>query len=341
MLVLVTTVLQDARQIRWIFRAWVLAAAAAATLGLIQFARKFEEAHQAHQPFYDYYVANRMTGFTNHWMTFSAEMMIALLVTTAMILYGSERRWKTYLVGAALLITGALAGAWTRSMWLGAFCGGVYLIWFRRPWALLALPPVLAMLLWGNPFELRERVLSSFAPHGAMDSNAHRAELREIGWNMIKAHPWLGIGPEQVSRQFQNYLPATESRPHPGEYYGHLENDYIQYAAERGVPTMLALMWMIGWVLRDFVLALRRLPAGREERWILHAAVAAIIAVLVSGWDSWNLNNSPVLAMFLAVLGSGYVVVRQSERFPVAARSLRPNSRESTALHSGTVKLFL
>lgn len=93
---------------------------------------------------------------------------------------------------------------------------------------------------------------------------------------MIKAHPWLGIGPEQVSQQFQNYLPATESRPHPGEYYGHLENDYIQYAAERGVPTMLALMWMIGWALRDFELALRRLPAGREERLILHAAVAAI-----------------------------------------------------------------
>jgi hypothetical protein len=66
---------------------------------------------------------------------------------------------------------------------------------------------------------------------------------------------------------------------------------------------MLALIWMIGWALRDFVLAIRRLPPGRQERWILHASVATIIAVLLSGWDSWNLNNSPVLAMFLAVLG--------------------------------------
>jgi O-antigen ligase len=240
-------------------------------------------------------------------------MMIALLVTVAIIFFGTEGRRTTWLVGAALLIAGALVDAWTRSMWLGAFCGGLYLVWSRRPWALLAVFPLFAALLLGNPFELRERVLSSFAPHGAVDSNSHRAELRAIGWEMIKAHPWLGIGPEQVSRQFKSYLPPGAASPRPGEYYGHLENDYIQYAAERGIPTMLALMWMIGWALRYFLHALRRLPAGREERWILHAAVAAIIAVLVSGWDSWNLNNSAVLAMFLAVLGSGYVAVRQSE----------------------------
>jgi O-antigen ligase len=146
-----------------------------------------------------------------------------------------------------------------------------------------------------------------------MDSDVHKAELREIGWEMIKAHPWLGVGPEQVSRQFQNYLPPGETSPHPGEYYGHLENNYIQYAAERGVPTMLALMWMIGWALRDFVMAIRRLPPGRQEGWILHAGVATIIAVLVSGWGSWNLNNSAVLAMFLTVLGSGYFAIRHAD----------------------------
>jgi O-antigen ligase len=286
----------------------------AAAWSLIQFARKLQEAHQAHQPFYDYYVVSRITGFTNHWMTFGGEMMIILLVAAAMILYDPHRRWTPYLIGSALLITVALLLTWTRSMWLGAFLGGAYLIWFGKPWALLALPLAMALLLWANPFELRDRVLSSYAPHGAVDSNWHRVELREIGWNMIKAHPWLGVGPEQVSRQFQNYLPSGETRPLPGEYYGHLENDYIQYAAERGVPTMLALMWMIAWALRDFVAALRRLPAScpasRDTRWILHAAVAVIIAMLVSGWDSWNLNNSAVLAMFLAVLGSACVALR-------------------------------
>jgi O-antigen ligase len=102
-------------------------------------------------------------------------------------------------------------------------------------------------------------------------------------------------------------------QPQASQYYGHLENDYVQYAAERGVPTMLALLWMIGWAILDFAHALRRLPPDAEERWVLHAAIAVIVGVLVSGFYSWNLNNSEVLAMFLAVMGCGYVAVWQAE----------------------------
>jgi hypothetical protein len=66
---------------------------------------------------------------------------------------------------------------------------------------------------------------------------------------------------------------------------------------------------MIGWALFDFARALRRLPSDAEERWVLEAAIAVIVSVLVSGWYSWNLNNSEVLAMFLAVVGCGYVAM--------------------------------
>jgi len=69
---------------------------------------------------------------------------------------------------------------------------------------------------------------------------------------------------------------------------------------------------MIGWALLDFVGALRRLPPNAAERWILHGAVAVTIAVLISGFYSWNLNNSEVLGMYLAVLGCGYVAVWQA-----------------------------
>jgi O-antigen ligase len=195
-------------------------------------------------------------------------------------------------------------------MWLGAFCGGVYLLWCWKPWTLLVLPALIALLLLVNPFRLRERALSAVSPHGGQtDSNQHRADLRRIGWEMVKAHPWLGVGPEQVSRQYRNYIRPDMPRPGASEYYGHLENDYLQYAAERGVPTALALFWMIGWALLDFVRAVRRLPAAAPQRWILHAAVAVTIGVLVSGFYSWNLNNSEVLGMFLAILGCGYVTV--------------------------------
>jgi putative inorganic carbon (HCO3(-)) transporter len=88
----------------------------------------------------------------------------------------------------------------------------------------------------------------------------------------------------------------------------------VHYAAERGVPTMLALMWMLGRALFDFVRALRRSPIGAEERWVLHGALAVTIAILTSGFFELNLGDSEVLSMFLAVIGCGYVAAAQGDQ---------------------------
>lgn len=309
MLFLVTSTFQNVRQIRRVAMVWTLAATVAAFWGLWQFVRRYQAAKAQHRDFYNFYVSDRITGFAGHWMTLGAELMIALLVIGAIVLLSKDRRWILWLAAAALPVGVALEATWTRSMWLGAFCGVLYLLWIWRRWAVLAAPCILALLLVVNPFGFRERASSAISPTGKRDSNDHRDELRKIGIRMVEAHPWLGVGPEQVRRESPNYLPEGERAPLPGEYYGHLENDYLQYAAERGVPTMLALMWMIGWALFDFIRTLRALPEHAEERWVLHASIAVTLAMLISGFYSWNLNASSVLAMFLAVLGCGYTIV--------------------------------
>ncbi len=314
MLFLVTTAVRSVREIRWVAIGWTLAAALSSLWAVKQFYEKYRAAEVAHQNFYTSYVDARITGFMGHWMTLSGELMMVLLVIGAMVFFTRDRAGVAWLIAAALPVSAALGLTWTRSMWLGTLCGAVYLIWFWKKWALAAVPVLIAGLLIANPLDIRERAISALTPHGGQtDSNAHRAELRRIGWEMIKAHPWLGVGPEQVSRTYQNYIRPDMPKPQASQYYGHLENDYVQYAAERGVPTMLALVWMIGWALFDFARALRRLPADAEERWVLHAAIAVTIGVLVSGFYSWNLNNSEVLALFLAVMGCGYVAVWQAE----------------------------
>ncbi len=314
MLFLVTTAIRTLREVRGLMIGWALAAALSSMWGIKQFFYKYRAAEIAHQNFYSAYVDARITGFMGHWMTLSAELMMALLVIGALVFFARDRSWSPWLIVAALPVSAALGLTWTRSMWLGTLCGGVYLIWFWKKWALAAVPVAIAGLLIANPLDIRERAMSALSPHeGTTDSNGHRAELRRIGWEMIKAHPWAGVGPEQVWRQYQNYIRPDMPKPQASQYYGHLENDYVQYAAERGVPTALALLWMIGWAIFDFARALRRLPADAEERWVLHAAIAAIMSVLVSGFYSWNLNNSEVLAMFLAVMGCGYVALWQAE----------------------------
>jgi putative inorganic carbon (hco3(-)) transporter len=331
MLFLVTSAVRTVREIRWVALGWVLAATLSSAWAMKQFFEKYRAAELAQRNFYTSYVDSRITGFMGHWMTLSAELMMTLLVIAAVVFFAKARSGVGWLVAAAVPVAAALGLTWTRSMWLGTLCGGVYLIWIWKKWALAAMPVVIAALLIANPFDIRERALSAVSPHeGQTDSNSHRAELRRIGWEMIKAHPWLGVGPEQVSRQYRDYIRPDMPQPKASEYYGHLENDYLQYAAERGVPTLLALLWMIGWALYDFARALRRLPSDAEERWVLHAAIAVIASVLVSGFFSWNLNNSEVLAMFLGVMGCGYVAVWQARtrEKPAGAGTAAPFARQ-------------
>jgi O-antigen ligase len=324
MLFLVYALFRTIAQVRLLVIAWIAGASLSALWSFVQLAHKYRAAQAAHQTFYYAYIDSRITGFMGHWMTFSGHMMITLMLLGALYFFspdtvGSARgsgHLSMWLMAAGLVISAALIAAFTRSMWLGAMTGGVYLIWMWRRWMVLVMPVGIALVLWINPFAVRERALSVFQPHGDTDSNEHRVVTRKIGWEMIKAHPWLGLGPEEVGKQYKNYIPASVKLPLPTGYYGHLHNIYIHYAAERGVPAMLALMWMLGQALFDFIRGLRALPGGwrrrSEKGWVLHGVVAAMLAVLASGWYELNLGDSEVLGMVLAVIACGYVALEDS-----------------------------
>jgi hypothetical protein len=167
MLFLVTSAFETVRQIRWVALGWALAAALSSLWALGQFLQRYRAAERAHQDFYSFYVDARITGFMGHWMTLGGELMIALLLIGALVFFATDRTWTGWLIAAALPVAAALAATWTRSMWLGAFCGGVYLIWYWKPWTLLALPVLIALDAAGESVQpARARALGCFAPPG-------------------------------------------------------------------------------------------------------------------------------------------------------------------------------
>ena len=57
---------------------------------------------------------------------------------------------------------------------------------------------------------------------------------------------------------------------------------FRKYAAERGIPALLILMWMMGMILHDFWYGLRTLPPGRDDRrFLLHGGFAIVLAALI------------------------------------------------------------
>ena len=309
-LLVVFSTLRDMRTIRWLFLSWAGAGTITALRGLVQFGQKVQEAHAQGRGFYEYYIAERITGFTSHWMTFGGQEMFALLMTTAFLFFAGLARKRAWLwLLCAFIMATALLLGFTRSIWLASAAAGIYLIWFWKRALALALPVVLLLIAFLSPASIRERFTSMLKP-GKLDSNQHRIVTWRTGLEMIRAHPWFGLGPEEIKLQFDRYVPPDIPRPLPDGFYGHLHNIYLQYAAERGIPTMLLMLWMLGQILWDCLRRLWRLPPGRGDlKFVLHGAVAVVVATMIAGIFEYNLGDSEVLTMFLVVVGCAYAAI--------------------------------
>lgn len=309
-LICVANTFRKVKQVRWLLLAVIAVSIASGAWGLEQYWRKWTYARAHGLNFSITYIVDRITGFMSHWMTFSGHMMIALLALVAFLFFAAiSRKELWWIAPAGLVISAALILAQTRAMWIGAAVGLIYLVWQRDKRLIITLPVLAGVLYVASPENVQQRMVSIVHERGKVDSNSHRKATWAIGWEIVKAHPITGIGPQMVKYRYNDWVPAW-LRPLPEGYYEHLHNIYFQTAAERGVPTLLMLLWMIAWIMRDAWRGLKALAAGPgDERFALNAILAIMISILVSGLLENNLGDSEVLMVFLGISQCVYAVI--------------------------------
>jgi O-antigen ligase len=318
MLLIVYSSVRTVSEAKWLVLAWIGVGTITAGRGLFQFAADVAGARAAHADFYHFYIADRIRGFMSHWMTFSGQELYILLLVAAFLLFAPDiRKWRWLWVPCALVVGVSLVLSDTRIVWIAAIVTGFYLLWEWRKWAAMAMPVLLTLGFLAAPAAIQERVRSLTHPNGATDSNGQRIIVWSTGWQMIKAHPITGVGPEEIRKPavFYAYLPADIRRPLPDGDYQHLHSIYIHYAAECGVPAAIFLTAALLMALVDFRRALKTLPPGRSDRrFLLQAAMASVIGTMVVGVAEKNLGDTEVLTMFLAIMCLGYLAAALSDR---------------------------
>jgi O-antigen ligase len=313
MLLIVYSGIRTFAEAKWLLLAWIVVGTVTAGRGLLQFAADVQGARAANSDFYHFYVADRIRGFMSHWMTFSGQELFALLLAASFLLFAPDLKKRLWLSVPCVGVIGlALILSQTRSIWIAAVVAGFYLLWEWNRRAALAMPVVLVLGLLAAPAAVQQRVRSIYDPNTQTDSNQHRIVCWRTGWQMIKAHPVFGVGPEEISKRelFDSYVPADIHWPLPEGWYGHLHNIYIHYAAERGIPASLLITAALLMAVYDFRGALSKLAKERSDaRMFLEAAIACVIGTMVSGVFELNLGDSEVLTMFLAIMCLGYLAV--------------------------------
>jgi O-antigen ligase len=192
----------------------------------------------------------------------------------------------------------------TRGVWLGCFMATVYLVARWKLRVLWALPVLLGVAYFSSPSLVRQRVTLAF--HPSQDpALSIRLEMWHAALRMMRAHPWLGVGPNNIDQVYALYLPP--GKPQVVGYHSHLHNNFLEFGAERGLPCLAAWVWLmaaLGWH------AGRIRRKLREGRWVADAAFAGWLALLVEGCFEFNFGTSPVLMVFLFVVAAPFVAER-------------------------------
>ncbi len=196
----------------------------------------------------------------------------------------------------------------TRGVWLGCVLATLYIVAKWKPRMLWAIPVLLAVAYLAAPSLIRHRVSLAFHPRED-PALAIRLEMWGAGLRMVREHPWVGVGPGNIPLVYAQYLPPGTT-PMVG-YHDHLHDNFLQLAAERGLPCLAAWLWFmlaLGWQ----ILRIRRRLSS--QRWVADAALAAWLAFLAEGFFEFNFGTSPVLMVFLFVMSTPFVAGQLESR---------------------------
>jgi O-antigen ligase len=255
----------------------------------------------------------RIRGPFSHYMTFSGVLLICdvLLVTQMVCGRAARSAWRWV---ALALINTALVGTLTRGAWVAV--GGTVVtllaVYGRRarrearpysPWRVWRAAAIFAFALLAvllvAPSSVLRRATSILDLRDP--SNYDRLCMLDAGLHMIAERPLVGLGPDMVDHRYEIYRQPTA----PRYWVPHLHDSFLEMAAERGLPSLGAYLWMM---IAGVQLALRRyrdeggLAGPRAELYL--GSVLALLAFNLAGLFENNWGDAEVkrLALFALMI---------------------------------------
>lgn len=314
-ILLAVNLVASTRHLVLLYKALFLEAAVAGLVGAAQFLQQYHAVHLAHpNQVYFYMTVTRISGFMGHWMNFGGQQMLVFGTALAFLMLGPSQVNRAararpvwfWWIAAAIIATSIVLN-FTRGVWLGCFVAILYLVsrWKAR-W-LWALPVLLAVGYFASPHLLRKRIQEGLHP-SADPALTMRFEIWRAGLRMVRRHPLVGVGPDNIPEVYLLYL-ARGEQPERG-YHDHMHDDFLQFAAERGLPCLVAWVWLM---LALFWYSLRirsRLRLAGLPTWPVDGALAAWLGFMAEGFFEYNFGTSPVLMVFLFVVSTPFILER-------------------------------
>lgn len=248
----------------------------------------------------------RVRGTMDSYMTFAGLLMLVDLMAVAQLLFRTHRRQILWTVPALLIITAALLMTQTRSAWCGLIAGCCVIFGLYKKVFVLALPLGAVVILLLVPQTIKIRALS------ILDRREITAQERLSMWSsglrIIREHPWTGVGMGAMERIYPHYR-EPDSPIDPKRRLGHLHNNVIQVAAERGLLGLACWLWIwVAYGAQAWQIYKRLGPEHTRAKALVVGSLASVIGFQIEGLFEHTFGDSEVITLTYFLMAFPFVV---------------------------------
>jgi len=143
------------------------------------------------------------------------------------------------------------------------------------------------------------------------DSIRWRETVQKEGFQLLVSNPrhlLIGVGMVSIKAHWRAWGLFDNGRLP----MGHMHSDYLQIALERGVPSLIVWLILMGMYAR-MLWRLRRQLSKDDwiERGVVLGALGGLIGIMLSGFVHYNWGDSEVVMIFYLIMGLSLAVERR------------------------------
>jgi O-antigen ligase len=246
----------------------------------------------------------RVHGTMSIYMTFAGILMLSSLLVMAQLVFLPRGPWFWGLVGSLTVSVAALVMTHTRGAWMGFAAGGALLMGCRQKRLLLALPVVAVVIFLASPEPVRARIRSIVDPQDV--TARERLYMWSSGMQIIRDHPWTGVGINGVKGVYQAYKHPEAVR----EQRGHLHNNLLQIAAERGLIGVTCWLWIwVAFYHQAWKIFRGLAPHNLRGLALVVGSLAGVTGFHVAGLFEFTFGDAEVIILVYVLMALPYVVM--------------------------------
>ncbi|MBK8466427.1 MAG: O-antigen ligase family protein [Chloracidobacterium sp.] len=255
----------------------------------------------------------RAAGFYGHYVTFAEvlQLIASLALGLFVALNGKIFSRNRILLIVALAAYGlALFLTITRASWLSfLISAGVMILLGTSRRTILICGVISIPLAVGGLFFLQQKRQVGFFD-AADGSTSWRLTVWREGFDLLTSKPRhlaVGVGMDSIKNHYREWHLFDDGRLP----MGHMHSTPLQFALERGFPTLIA--WII-WMFIYLQMLWRKLRENKLEwieRGILLGAFGGTIGFLTSGLVHYNWGDSEVAMVFYVIMGFSLAIIRK------------------------------